>query len=139
MQGLKVELILIFLRDGPKIGPQRGFCDRLGVIIIVLLALVERLYVNRRYDPRLEPHAPQRSADKMGAEASLHAHDAAWELLKGGIQSQALDLLAYNQLAGPAEPDQVKRILSDVDSDDGELLDTFYLLCTHGCFSLMQG
>jgi hypothetical protein len=26
MQSLKVELILIFLRDGP----QRGFCDRLG-------------------------------------------------------------------------------------------------------------
>ena len=48
MQGLKVEPIMIFLRDGSKIGPQRGICDRLGVIIIVLLAHVERLYVNRR-------------------------------------------------------------------------------------------
>lgn len=53
VQGLKVELLLVLLRDGPEVRPQRG----LRVVVIVFLALVERLDVNRRDDPRLEPHA----------------------------------------------------------------------------------
>lgn len=108
MQGLKVELILTLLRNGPKVGPQRRFCDRLSVVVVVLLPLVERLHVNRRDDPRFEPHALQDSADIMGAEASLHSNDAARKLLENGIQGQALDLLAHDQLAAPIEPDQVK-------------------------------
>ncbi|MEI4233130.1 hypothetical protein V8324_09470 [Roseovarius sp. D22-M7] len=72
-------------------------------------------------------------------ESSLHPDDAAWDLLQSGIQGQALDLLADDQLAGAVEPDQVKRVLPDVDPDNGKVLDASCLLCTHGCFSLLRG
>jgi hypothetical protein len=75
----------------------------------------------------------------MGAEASLHPDYAAWELLARGVQGQALDLLAHDQLAGPVKPDQVKRILPEVDPDDGKIFQASCLLCTHGCFSLLRG
>ena len=53
MEGLKVELILRLLTHDAQVRPQRGLCDRLGVVVVVFLALHERLHIDRRDDPRL--------------------------------------------------------------------------------------
>jgi hypothetical protein len=39
----------------------------------------------------------------------------------------------------PVEADQMKTILTDVDSDDGKVFEASCLLCRHGCFSLLRG
>ena len=104
-----------------------------------LLALVEGLHVNCGDDPRLETHAAQRPADKMGAEAGLHPHDAPRELLECRLQCQPLDLLTHDQLADAIKPDQVKRFLTNVDTDHGKVIKASCLLCTHGYFSLLHG
>lgn len=53
MQGLKVELVLRLLAYDAQVGPQCGLCDCLGVVVVVLLSLDERLHIDRRDDPRL--------------------------------------------------------------------------------------
>ncbi|OJF91628.1 hypothetical protein AX760_23250 [Pararhizobium antarcticum] len=121
MQGLQVQLILILLGQRSQVRTEGRFGYGLSIVVIVLLSLVEGLQVNCWDDPRLETHAAQRPADKMGAETSLHADDAAGESLKSGIQCQPLDLLAHDQLTCLVEPDQMKRVLADVDTDNREV------------------
>jgi short-subunit dehydrogenase len=55
---------------------------RLGVVVIAFLALVERLQLDSRNNPRLKAHAPQGSTDKMGAETRFHPDDAGRALLE---------------------------------------------------------
>lgn len=69
MQGLKVDLVLGLLGNRAEVGAQRGFGDRLGIVVVVrwandsldhllsrlTLPLVERLHVDRRYDVRMIP------------------------------------------------------------------------------------
>jgi len=71
MEGLEVELVLRLLSDYAQIGPQRGIGNSLGIIVVVLLSLCERLRIDRRDDPRLVTQLAQRPADNVGTEASL--------------------------------------------------------------------
>jgi hypothetical protein len=75
----------------------------------------------------------------MGTEAGFHPDNAARELFECSVQRQTLDLLAHDQLATAIKPDQMKRVLPDVDTDDGKVFEASCLLCTHGCFSLLHG
>ena len=45
----------------------------------------------------------------------------------------------YDQLAGVVEPDQIKSVLADIDTDDGKLFEASCFLCTHGYFSWLHG
>ena len=76
MAGLQVELVLGLLAHDAQVRPQGGLGDRLGVVVVVLLALHERLHVDRRNDPRLVAQLAQRPADEVRAEARFHADDA---------------------------------------------------------------
>ena len=76
MAGLQVELILRLLADDPLIRPHSRLGVGFGIVVIILLPLPEWLDVNCRNDPRFMSERPQRSADKMGAEARLHTDDA---------------------------------------------------------------
>ena len=67
MQCLQVQLLLRLLGNRFKIGAQGSFGNRLSIVVIVLLTLVERLHVNCWNDPWLKPHLAQRPADKMRA------------------------------------------------------------------------
>ena len=135
MQGLQIELILTLLSNRAQVGPKRRLCNGLCVVVVVLLALVERLHVDGRNDPRLETHSPQRPADEMGAETRFHTDNATGELLERRGKGKALDLPAQYQLASSVKPDQMKSLLADVDPDDGKLVNTSFLLRMHGCFS----
>ena len=55
MQCLQIQLLLRLLGNRFKIWAQCSFGNRLCIIVVVLLALVERLNINRRDDPRLKP------------------------------------------------------------------------------------
>ena len=67
--------------------------------------------------------------------AGLHPDNTSRQLVERGIQGEPLDLLAQNRLTGAVEPDQVERILADVDADNREVFKASCLLRTHGCFS----
>jgi len=75
MQRLEIKLLLRLLRYRLEIGTQSGFCNSFSVIVAVLLALVERLHINRGNDPGLEPYLAQRSADKVRAQANATAKE----------------------------------------------------------------
>ena len=60
----------------------------------------------------------------MGAETRLHRDDALRQLLKGGSQSQTLDLPAQDHLPGAVETDQMKPVLADVDADHRKVLES---------------
>ena len=103
-----------------RFGPQRRFGDRLGVVVVVLLSLHERLHIDRRDDPRLVAELAQGAADEMGAEAGLHADDAWRQLLERLGERQPLDLAAERDLAVSAEADEVEDFLADIDADRGK-------------------
>ena len=80
MQSLQIELILRLLLHDTQVRAQSRLGDRLGVVVIVLLALGERLDVDRRDDARRVPEPAQRAADEVGAEACLEPDDARRQL-----------------------------------------------------------
>ena len=67
MTRLQVELVLALLLDEAQVRSQRRFGDGLGIVVIVLLALHERLDVNCRNDARLVSQCAQRPADEVRA------------------------------------------------------------------------
>src|SRR5262245_39051016 len=75
--GLQIQLLLALLPHRAQFGPQSRFCNSLGVVVVVLLALHERLHIDRRDDARLVTKLAKGTADEMGAEARLHADDEA--------------------------------------------------------------
>ena len=89
----------------------------LGIVVIVLLPLHERLYVDRRDDPRLMAQLTQGPADKVRAEACLHSDHTRWQLLEGLGQRQSLDLAPKSNLAVSAEADDVEDFFANVDAD----------------------
>ena len=120
MEGLEVELVLRLLADDPQIRSQSGLRDRLGVVVVVLLPLYERLHIDRRDDPRLVTQLTQRPADKVGAEARLHADHARRQPFKGLQERQALDLATKSNLAVRAKTNNVEDFLADIDADRGQ-------------------
>ena len=50
---LQVELVLALLLDEAQVRPHRRLSNGLGIVVIVLLSLNERLHVDCRDDPRL--------------------------------------------------------------------------------------
>lgn len=47
MARLQVELLPALVRHGAQVGAEGGFCDRLGVVVVGLLALHEGLHIDR--------------------------------------------------------------------------------------------
>jgi hypothetical protein len=120
---------------GRRVGGWAGlFCNGLCVVIVVLMALVERLHVDGRNDPRIETHSPMRPAEEMGAETRFHTDNAPGEQLEVVVRAGRLICLRSTK-ASSVKPDQMKSILADVDPDDGKLFNTSFLLRMHGCFS----
>src|SRR6516225_10455508 len=117
MEGLKIELVLCLLAHGAQVRSQRRLSNSLGVIVIVLLSLHERLHIDRRDDPRLVAQLTQGPADKMCAEAS--SDHTRWQPFKGIHERQPLDLTAKGNLAVGAKTHNVEDFLADVDADRG--------------------
>ena len=71
MQSLQIELILRLLLHDAQVGAQSRLGNGLGVVVVVLLTLRERLDVDCRDDARRVPEPSQRAADEVCAQASL--------------------------------------------------------------------
>ncbi len=75
MQGLQVELILCLFPNKLQIRPKSRLGNRLGVVVIVLLALDEGLDVDRRNNPRFVAQFAKCTADEMRTQTSFHANN----------------------------------------------------------------
>jgi hypothetical protein len=97
--------------------PLHGFDDRLGIAVIVLVALQERLHVLRRYEPYIVPELDQPTPNVMCACTDLHSDqalrnvDETLDELSSGYAS------AHDNLAAPILADEMKRVFADIDSD----------------------
>ena len=111
MARLQVELLLTLLAHPAQVGAEGGFCDRLGVVVVVLLTLHEGLHIDRWNDARLVAEHAQGSADEMGAEARFHADDTRWLLLERLDQRQSLDLRRNAILPSVPKPTRWKTSL----------------------------
>jgi len=125
MHRLQIQLILRLLTDALQVGPQRCLSNTFGIVLVILLALHERLGVLGRNYPWLKTQFTERATNKMRAEACLHADDAARQLLENVNERQTLDLASKNDLPVPIETDDVKNILANIDADRRELLFRF--------------
>lgn len=110
----------VFSRTTRRFGRRGGLCNGLGVVVVVLLSLHERLHIDRRDDPGLMAKLPQSTADKVHAETSLHADDAGRQSLEDLKERQSLDLATESDLAVSAETDDMEDFLADVDADRGQ-------------------
>src|SRR5262249_35658576 len=120
MQGLEVELGLRLLAYDAQVRPRCGLGHCLGVVVVVLLSLDERLHIDRRDDPRLVTQLTQRPADKVGAKARFHADHARRQPPECLNQRQSLDLATESNLAVGAKTDNVEDFLADVDANRGQ-------------------
>ena len=82
MQGLQIKLILGFLANGSEVRSERCLGNGFGIVIVILLALQERLHVDRRDNPWLEAKLAEGAAHEMRAHAGFHPNDTARKLLK---------------------------------------------------------
>src|SRR5829696_8268400 len=90
--GLQVELILRLLGHAAQVRAQGRLRDGLGIVVVVLLPLDERLHVDGRNDPRLVAEGAQGAADKVGAQARFHADHAGGSFLKVSVRASRLIL-----------------------------------------------
>ncbi len=120
MTGLEIELILRLLAHGAQVRPQACFSNSLGVVVVILLPLYERLHIDRRNNPWFVAQLTPSPANKVCAEARLHANDARRELFEGLDQRQSLDLPTKSNSAVSAEPNNVENFLANVDADRGQ-------------------
>ena len=103
-----------------KQASKRRLGDGLGIVVIVLLPLHERLHIHRRNDPRFMPERPQSPAYEMSAEARLEANDAGRNFLEGLNKREPLDLAPESDLPLYIEANEVKDVLADIDADRGK-------------------
>lgn len=120
MKRLQIQLILRLLGDQLQVRAQRRFRNPLGVVVVILLPLHERLGVLGRNDAGLKPQLAQHAADEMRTQARFQADDATRQLLECRRQSQPSDLASQDNPAIARKADDVKNVLTDVDADDGQ-------------------
>ena len=76
MQDLRVELCLALELDEAHRRPRRGFGDRLGIPLVVLLRLHVGLHVLGWHQPHLVTLLAQDTAEVVGSAAGFHCHYA---------------------------------------------------------------
>src|SRR5215218_4335844 len=76
VQDLRVELRLALQLDEAHGGPGRGFGDRLGIALVVLLGFDVGLHVLGRHQPHLVTLLAQDTAEVVGSAAGFHCHYA---------------------------------------------------------------
>jgi hypothetical protein len=93
---------------------------RLGIAVIVLVGLDERLDVLRREQGDVMPKWPNLARDMMRARAGLQADEAGWQIDKPAHKLLTRYLVAHRDGAGLVETDQVERILADLEADGSD-------------------
>src|SRR5262245_20627706 len=99
------------------------FRDYLGVAVVVFVSLEEWLDVLRRDQTRIVTKRRKLSCDKMRAGTGLHPDHAARDIAEPASKLMTGDFLLQNNRTALVEPDQMERVLADVDPNRAD--------CTH--------
>ncbi len=95
---------------------QRRLRNRLGIVVVVLLILVERFHVSRWDGPGLKSQPTRGTADKMRAQTSFHLDNITRQTLKHRHQRLPLCLLSQHKLAIVIKANQMKNIFVTIDA-----------------------
>src|SRR5262245_63541770 len=118
MQSQQVHLLRRLDRHEVHGRPLHGFCNRLGIAVVVLVPLEEWLHVLRRDQTNIVSKRGQLAADVMSSRAGFHADQAAGNVGKPAPKLSAGALQLQNELTrDEIETDEMEDILYDVVSD----------------------
>src|SRR6266516_2249170 len=130
MQSQQIHLLGRLDRHKMHGWPLHGFRNRLRIAVVVLVTLEERLHVLRRDQTHIVASSLQLPADVMGARTGLHADQAARNIGETAFELATGYLLLQDDCTAPVKPDEVERVLAEVDPDRGD--DSSCLLrCAH--------
>jgi hypothetical protein len=87
----------------------------LGIAIVVLVTLEDRFHVLGRDQTHVVTKRRQLAADMMRAQAGLHADQAARDIGETAFELPTGYLLLENDGAPLIQPNQVERVLAEVD------------------------
>ena len=119
MQCLQVELIGSLRRHELHRWRLHRLGDRLRVAEVVLLAFRIGPHVLRRHQPSIVPKCFKLATQMMRPNASLHPDQARRHVGKARFHLAARPLLAQHNCAAIIKPDDVERVLADIDTDHG--------------------
>src|SRR5215472_3819903 len=97
-----------------------GFCDRLGVPIVVLVSFKERFYILRRDEPDVVTKGFEPAADMVCAGTGLHPDQAARNVGQAPIELPSRSLQLQHDVAALIEADQMENGLADIDANRGD-------------------
>src|SRR5262249_8500415 len=100
--------------------PLYGFCNRLGIPVVVLVPFEERLHILRRDQTNIVCKRDELAGDVMRPRTGLHADQAARNVGEPALELSARALQLQND--GPAliEADKMETILAEVDAPRGD-------------------
>src|SRR3954451_13370197 len=117
---MKHQTALLLVRLGrhePHVGPCDRLANSLRVGAVVLLPLNVGLHIGRRHQSHRMPQRLQLARPIMRGRASLDPHEARRQLPKEGQHETALELTAYDHLAGCIDPMHLKDRLRDIQTN----------------------
>src|SRR5205823_3238387 len=116
------QILLLWRLDRHKVhgGSLHGFRDRLGIAIVVLVPLEERLHVLRRDQTHIVADRCKLPADVMGARTGLHADQAARNIGETAFELTTGYLLLQDDYTALVKADEVERVLAEVGPDRGD-------------------
>src|SRR6516165_9412656 len=115
-------------RERTRCRASRSICS--GVAVVVLVSLEGRLHVLRRDQTRIVTKSCNLSCNKMRAGTGFHPDQAAWDVAEPPSKLMTGYLLPQNNRTALVEPNQMERVLADVDPNRA---DSFRCLlrCAH--------
>ena len=112
VQGLKVKLPLRLELDEAHGGPARGFGNRLGIAVVVLLRLHVGPHILRRHQADAVALSGEQAPEMMSAAAGLHSNDARRQRGREGHEGVAANAPAQYDFAGPVQSNDAVAVLA---------------------------
>lgn len=119
MLRLQVELVLGFGRDELHGRTLHGLGNRLGVAVIVLVALEKSLHISGRHQPCVMAHSNELAREMVRAAAGLHANEARRRIRELRVELATAELGSQLNAAVLVQANEVEDVLADVDADHG--------------------
>src|SRR5208337_2358230 len=108
-------------RDETHRRPARGLADRLGVTGVILVGFDERPYEPRRDQPHLVTELFDLTRPVMRARASLHRHQAAWQVGDAAQQLPPQEQLSQHRLPVRVAAVKTEHVLCQIDPQRSNL------------------
>src|SRR5262245_10520429 len=122
MQSQQVHLLRRLDRYEVHGWPLHGFRNRLGIAVVVLVTLEERLHVLRWEQTNIVSKRGELASDVMRARTRFHADQAARNVGKPALKLSARAFELQNDRPALIEANKMETILTEIDADraDGD-------------------